>query len=150
IAIQLVLTLVEPQSSGLGGGAFMLYWDAAAHRLTTYDARETAPAAATPQLFLDAANRPLPFYEAVTGGISTGVPGVPRLMELTHRRYGGLPWAQLFAPAIQAADEGFAVSPRLATLLADDRFLRNDPVARGYFFHQDGTPLQAGEVLHNP
>jgi gamma-glutamyltranspeptidase/glutathione hydrolase len=149
IAIQLALTLVEPQSSGLGGGAFMLYWDAAARRLTTYDARETAPAGATPQLFLDAANRPLPFYDAVTGGIATGVPGVPRLMELAHRRHGRLPWAQLFAPAIQLADEGFAVSPRLAGMLADERYLRNDPVARGYFYHPDGTPLRAGEVLHN-
>lgn len=149
IAIQLVLTLVEPQSSGLGGGAFMLYWDAAARRLTTYDARETAPAGATPQLFLDAANRPLSFYDAVTGGISTGVPGVPRLLELTHRRHGRLPWARLFAPAIQLADEGFAVSPRLAGLLAAERHLRNDPVSRAYFYHQDGSPLRAGDVVHN-
>jgi gamma-glutamyltranspeptidase/glutathione hydrolase len=150
IAIQLVLNLVEPQSSGLGGGAFMLYWDAATHHLTSYDAREIAPAGATPQLFLDAASRPLPFYDAVTGGIATGVPGVPRLLEFIHRRHGRLPWAQLFAPAIQLADEGFAVSPRLAGLLVDEQYLRNDPVSRAYFYHPDGTPLRAGETLRNP
>ncbi len=151
IAIQLVLTLVEPQSSGLGGGAFMLHWDAEARRLTTYDARETAPAGATAQIFMDAAaNRPLPFYEAVTGGISTGVPGVPRLIELTHRRHGRLPWARLFEPAIRLADEGFAISPRLAGLLASERFLRNDPAAAAYFYRPDGSPKPAGEILRNP
>ena len=151
IAIQLALTLVEPQSSGLGGGAFMVYWDAASRRLTTYDGRETAPAGATPQLFVDAAaNRPLPFYDAVTGGISTGVPGVPRLIELTHQRHGRLSWARLFEPAIKLAEDGFAISPRLNGLLAEERYLRNDPAAAAYFYRPDGTPRPTGEVLRNP
>ncbi len=151
IAIQLALTLVEPQSSGLGGGAFMLYWDEAARRLTTYDARETAPAGATAQIFMDAtAGRPLPFYDAVTGGISTGVPGVPRLIEITHQRHGRLPWARLFEPAIRLAEEGFAISPRLAGLLASERYLRADPAASAYFYRPDGSPKPEGEVLRNP
>ena len=99
VAVQTVLGLVEPQSSGLGGGAFLTWYDAASRTLTTFDARETAPAAATPQLFLGADGKPLGFFDAVVGGRSVGVPGVPRLLETVHKRYGKQPWAELFAAA---------------------------------------------------
>lgn len=140
IATQLVLNLVEPQSSGLGGGAFLVYWSAAEHRVDTFDGRETAPAAARPDRFLGADGAPLAFYRAVVGGRSVGVPGLLRMLELAHRRYGKLPWRTLFAPAIDLAERGFAPSPRLAMLLARDRFLRLDAPARRYFYRADGTP----------
>ena len=125
IAVQAVLGLVEPQSSGLGGGAFLLYWSAAERRVRSYDGRETAPQAARPDRFLDANGQPLQFYDAVTSGKSVGVPGVLRMLELAHRRHGRLPWARLFAPAIRLAESGFSVSPRLHRLLERDRFLRD-------------------------
>ena len=112
IAVQMVLTLVEPQSSGIGGGAFLLYWDG--QSLVALDGRETAPAAATEALFLRD-GVPMPTAEAIVGGRSVGAPGVLRMLALAHRRYGLLPWARLFAPAIRLADDGFAISPRLAT-----------------------------------
>lgn len=149
IAMQAMLTLVEPQSSGIGGGAFVVYWDAARRRITTYDGRETAPAAVNQDLFL-AEGRPLQFFDAVTGGISTGAPGVPRLLEHVHRLHGRLPWAPLFQPAIELAERGFTVSPRLAGLIEDDRHLRNDREAGAYFFNSEGRPRAAGEVLQNP
>ena len=111
IAIQMVLTLVEPQSSGVGGGAFMLHFDAASRNLTGFDGRETAPAAATPALFLSDDGAPLRFYEALVGGRAVGTPGVLRMLALAHDRHGVLPWRTLFAPAIQLAEEGFPVSP---------------------------------------
>ncbi|WP_029352410.1 gamma-glutamyltransferase [Bosea sp. 117] len=151
VAVQLVLGLVEPQSSGLGGGAFLVYWDNAAKRLTTFDGRETAPAAATPTLFQNAKGEPLAFMDAVIGGRSVGVPGTPRLLETAHRRYGKLAWRRLFAPAIQLAEAGFPVSPRLAGLIAaEGEGLKRFPGTRGYFFHADGTPLVAGDILKNP
>ncbi len=150
IAAQLVLTLVEPQSSGIGGGGFLLYHDARAHRVLAYDGRETAPAAARAERFLDADGKPLPFRDAVASGLSVGVPGLVPMLELAHRRHGRLPWASLFQPAIRLAEQGFPVSPRLAQLIAEDAALRDSPSARGYFFHADGTPLQAGERLRNP
>lgn len=151
VAVQLVLGLVEPQSSGLGGGAFLVYWDATAKRLTTFDGRETAPRAATPTLFQDAKGEPLTFMGAVVGGRSVGTPGTPRLLETVHRRYGRLAWGRLFEPALDLADEGFKVSPRLASLIIEDvDTLKRMPVTRDYFLNADGTPLSAGTVLKNP
>ena len=150
VAVQLMLGLVEPQSSGLGGGAFALYWDAAEKRLTTLDGRETAPRAATPTLFQDEDGQPLKFFDAVVGGRSVGVPGTPRLLAELHARWGKLPWKDLFQPAIDKARHGFAVSPRLAAQIAGDGDrLKTDPVARAYFFIGDGEPPQAGVILRN-
>ncbi|MDQ0509647.1 gamma-glutamyltransferase [Ancylobacter amanitiformis] len=151
VATQLMLGLVEPQSSGLGGGAFLVYWDAAKGELTTFDARETAPRAATPTLFQDAKGQPLSFMGAVVGGRSVGTPGTPRLLEMVHRRYGRIAWAQLFRPAARLAEAGFAVSPRLAGLIADDvETLKRNTATRSYFLDADGAPLKAGAVLKNP
>jgi gamma-glutamyltranspeptidase/glutathione hydrolase len=151
VAVQTVLGLVEPQSSGLGGGAFLVYYDAASKSLTTFDGRETAPMAATPKLFLDDKGQPLKFMEAVVGGRSVGTPGTVRLMEDVHKRFGKLPWADLFAPAEKLAQDGFAVSPRLATLVAGEGDkLKRYAGPRSYFFGPDGTPLKAGTVLKNP
>jgi gamma-glutamyltranspeptidase/glutathione hydrolase len=147
IATQMVLNLVEPQSSGIGGGAFIVYWSAAERRVVTFDGRETAPAAARPDRFLDASGKLLAFHEAVVGGRSVGVPGVLRALELAHRRYGRLPWTELFQPAIALAVQGFSVSPRLAALLAQDPYLRLSPSARPYFYDDDGAPRK---TLVNP
>jgi gamma-glutamyltranspeptidase/glutathione hydrolase len=117
IAVQLVLGLVEPQSSGLGGGAFVLHWSEKARRVRSYDARETAPAAARPERFLDRHGNPEQFMAAVTSGRSVGVPGVPRLLEVLHREHGRLPWARLFEPAIRLAHQGFIKTRRLARML---------------------------------
>lgn len=149
VAVQLVLNLVEPQSSGIGGGAFALYWDAGSGRLTSYDGRETAPAAATAQRFL-ALGRPLPFESAVFGGLSVGVPGALRLLEALHRQHGRLPWIRLLAPATRLASEGFHVSPRLAMLLGAMGAERFAPEARRYFFDATGSPRPAGYLLQNP
>jgi gamma-glutamyltranspeptidase/glutathione hydrolase len=148
IAVQLVLGLVEPQSSGLGGGAFMLVHDGKAKRLVAYDGRETAPAAATPDRFLQD-GRPMSFFAAVVGGRAVGVPGVVRLLEVAHRRHGRLKWSALFAPAIALAENGFAVSPRLHALLAAERHLTQSR-ARAYFYTAEGKPLPVGTVLVNP
>ena len=149
IAVQLVLNLVEPQSSGLGGGAFILHWDAAGRELKGYDGRETAPAAATPDRFL-VEGRPRKFDEAVFGGLSVGVPGVLRLLEAVHKRHGRLPWARLFAPAIKLATDGFRVSPRLHLLLRWEGAAGFSPAARRYFFDQTGSAWPAGYLLKNP
>src|SRR5579862_6886208 len=150
IATQLVLGLVEPQSSGLGGGAFALVWDAQHRRLTSFDARETAPSGATSALFLAPDGKPAAFFDAVIGGRSVGVPGVPRLLAILHARFGRLPWARLVEPAIRLADGGFAISPRLAALIAADTYLAHDATAHAYFFEADGTPKRAGTLLRNP
>ena len=150
IAAQLVLGLVEPQSSGIGGGAFMLVHDARRSRLTAYDGRETAPAAATPDRFLNPDGTPMAFRDAVATGLAVGVPGVLRLLELAHRRHGRLAWAELFAPAIALAEGGFRVSPRLAALIASDAHLKADSRASRYFFDAEGRPLAAGTLLANP
>jgi gamma-glutamyltranspeptidase/glutathione hydrolase len=134
IAVQLVLGLVEPESSGIGGGAFLLHWSEQERKLRSYDGRETAPATARPERFLDARKQPLPFEEAVIGGLSVGVPGVLRMLELAHQRHGRLAWNQLFDPAIKAAAEGFALSPKLHTVLQRERFLRDDPRARALYY----------------
>ena len=149
IAIQLVLGLVEPQSSGLGGGAFMLVHDARAKKLIAYDGRETAPAAARADRFIGPDGEPLPFHDAVVGGRSVGVPGVPRLLELAHRQHGKLPWAALFAPAIALADNGFAVSPRLHALIASERHFMQ-PRIRDYFLDASDRPWPVGHLLRNP
>ncbi len=149
IAAQLVLNLVEPQSSGIGGGAFMLVHDAKRHRLIAYDGRETAPAAATPGRFLDRDGKPLAFRDAVIGGHSVGVPGTVALLEAVHRAHGRLPWAELFAPAIALSRNGFAVSPRLHALLAAERLL-DGPRAHAYFYAGPGRPHPVGHVLKNP
>jgi len=148
VAVQMVLTLVEPQSSGIGGGLFLMHHDG--QRVQAFDGRETAPAAATPDQFLKG-GRPMAFHAAVVGGLSVGVPGVLRALELAHRQHGRLPWRALFQPAIALAEQGFEISPRLATLLAQPsaRGLLNDPQAAAYFFDADGAPRQAGTVLRN-
>ncbi|WP_135470104.1 gamma-glutamyltransferase [Crenalkalicoccus roseus] len=150
IAAQAMLTLVEPQSSGIGGGALLLHWDARSQRLDAWDGRETAPAAAPPTLFLrDGA--PMAFHEAAVGGRAVGVPGLLRMLEAAHRAHGVLPWGRLFEPAILAAEEGFFVSPRLAARIAEDaERLRRDPQARAYFFLPEGEPLPEGHRLRNP
>lgn len=149
IAVQLVLNLVEPQSSGIGGGAFLLHWDQARRSTTSLDGRETAPAAATPERFI-ADGKPMPFMAAVVGGRSVGVPGTVRLLEEAHKRWGRLPWARVFQPAITLAEYGFAISPRLAGLVAQDKFLASDPRAKALYFEADGSPKQAGTRLTNP
>jgi gamma-glutamyltranspeptidase/glutathione hydrolase len=150
IATQMVLNLVEPQSSGIGGGAFMLYWDAAARTLTSYDGRETAPASATPDLFLDADGKPLPKGKAIATGLSVGVPGVLAALKLMHDKYGKLPWAELFQPAIALARGGFQVSPRFAKMLAEADPKTFTPEARAYFFDGAGRPWPIGYKLTNP
>jgi len=151
VAVQAMLGLVEPQSSGLGGGAFLVWYDAAAGSVTTFDGRETAPAAATPDLFRQPDGKPLEFFSAVVGGRSVGVPGVPRLLETIHQRFGKRPWASLFDPAIALARKGFAISGRLASSIAEDvGRLDGQPSTRAYFFDPSGAPLKAGATLRNP
>ena len=151
IAAQMVLNLVEPQSSGIGGGAFLLHFDAESGAIETYDGRETAPAAVTVDLFLDAAGDPMGFREAVLGGRSVGVPGLLRLLEAAHADHGRLSWGRLFDPAITLAEQGFAVPPRLATLLAgpEGAALRDFAATAAYFFPDD-EPLRVGQTLTNP
>ena len=148
IAAQLVLNLVEPQSSGIGGGAFLLSWQD--KKLIAWDGRETAPASATPNLFLDEEGKALPFMTAVTSGKSVGVPGLLKMLQAAHKTQGQLPWQALFQPAIQLAEEGFAISPRLHLLLEKDPALRNNPAARAYYYQADGSALPVGYQLKNP
>ena len=149
VAVQLVLNLVEPQSSGIGGGGFALHWHAAARRLQTYDGRETAPAAARPERFLSDGD-PINLSEAMVGGTSVGVPGTLRLLEALHKEHGRLPWAQLFQPAIRIAEQGFHVSPRLHVLLRWYGAQSFAPQSRGYFFDRTGSARAVGGVLKNP
>lgn len=150
VAVQAVLGLVEPQSSGLGGGGFLVWHDGATGEITTLDGRETAPLAATPRLFQDDAGEPLGFFEAVVGGRSVGTPGTPALMAEAHARWGRDDWPDLLTPAIRLAKDGFAVSPRLAMLVAGDaERLAVDPAAAAYFL-PDGVPLAEGDWLRNP
>jgi gamma-glutamyltranspeptidase/glutathione hydrolase len=149
VAAQMVLGLVEPQSSGIGGGLFLVHHDGA--RVQAYDGRETAPSAAGPDLFMHD-GEPMAFRDALVGGRAVGVPGVLRALELAHRRHGRLPWSVLFEPAIALAERGVAVGPRLAMLLRDASAgrLREDPQARALFFDDAGEPLRAGAMLRNP
>ncbi|MGK0151519.1 MULTISPECIES: gamma-glutamyltransferase [Pseudomonas] len=148
IAMQMVLTLVEPQSSGIGGGAFILYWDG--QRVQAFDGREAAPAAVTENLFLQADGSPMPFRAAQIGGRSVGVPGVLHALKLAHEQHGKLPWRDLFAPAIALARNGFAVSERLHTLVAGDPFIPHSPAMARYFLNEHGKPLAVGTTLRNP
>ncbi|MEP4246735.1 gamma-glutamyltransferase [Tateyamaria sp.] len=149
VAVQTALGLVEPQSSGLGGGAFLVWYDAASGQLTTLDGRETAPLAATPTLFLNDAGEPMGFFDAVVGGRSVGTPGTPALLAEVHARWGNQPWAGLFDAAIDLASEGFEVSPRLAGLIERDaERLATYPRTADYFL-PGGAPLQIGAVLKN-
>ncbi|MCP5372175.1 MAG: gamma-glutamyltransferase [Hyphomicrobiales bacterium] len=150
IAAQMVLNLVEPQSSGIGGGGFLLHYAARGGAVDAYDGRETAPAAATPDLFLNPDGTPRKFFDAVVGGLSVGVPGLLRMLEMAHRDHGRLPWRDLMAPAIALAENGFAVSDRLHGLVAGDRYLKTDPAAAAYFYDTDGAPLAVGRVRRNP
>ncbi len=149
LATQLVLGLVEPQSSGIGGGAFMLVWSQRERRLQSYDGRETAPAAARPGRFLDAEGRPLKFFDAAVSGLSVGVPGVLRMFELAHAQHGRLPWARAFAPAIRLAERGFPMSPRLHRLLERDPYLRRDPAAKRLYYRRDGHARPVGARIVN-
>ena len=148
IAVQMVLTLVEPQSSGIGGGAFLLY--SSGNKVEAFDGRETAPASANENLFMGADGKPMPFYDGVVGGRSVGTPGTVRMLEMAHKQYGKLPWAKLFEPAIALADNGFQVSARLGTLLKDEKYLKNDRTAAAYFYKPDGSPVDIGTTLRNP
>ncbi len=148
IAMQAVLTLVEPQSSGIGGGALIVLWDGQSVR--AYDGRETAPAGATEKLFLQADGQPMPFTQAQIGGRSVGTPGVLRALELAHRKHGRLPWAQLFEPAIELADQGFVISPRLHRLIAADSSIKRSAEMTAYFLNADGSPKASGTLLKNP
>ena len=148
VAVQMVLALVEPHSSGLGGGAFLMHWDG--RTVQAWDGRETAPAAADERLFLLPDGKPMPFPQAVVGGRSVGVPGAVRMLEQAHRVHGKLPWARLLQPAIQLADEGFLVSPRMHLLLKQEQALRSVPNAAAYFYGADREPHPVGHRLRNP
>jgi len=150
IAVQLVLGLVEPQSSGIGGGGFLLHWSARERRVRSYDGRETAPVAARADRFLDANGLPRQFMDVVATGPAVGVPGVLRLLELAHARHGRLPWARLFEPAIQLADAGFPMSRRLHLLAGADPLLRTDAAARALYYDADGAPRPIGTRIANP
>lgn len=148
IAMQMVLALVEPQSSGIGGGAFLLHWDG--QHVQSFDGRETAPLAADENLFVTPRGRAMGFTDAVVGGRSVGVPGVLRMLELAHQQHGKLPWARLFEPAIDLAERGFPISPRLHALLAAEKHLAKNDAARAYFYDADGIPKAVGTRLKNP
>lgn len=153
IAAELVLGLVEPQSSGIGGGGFLVHYDAETEALAGYDGRERAPMGATPDMFLDERGAPMDFYDAQISGRSIGTPLLMPMLKLAHQDHGRLPWADLFAPAIRLAEEGFEVSPRLAGFLemnANEMRLRDDAEARAYFFDEAGRPRPAGYRLRNP
>jgi gamma-glutamyltranspeptidase/glutathione hydrolase len=148
IAVQMVLNLVEPQSSGIGGGAVMLYFDG--KQSSAFDGRETAPASADEHLFQDDLGQPLGRAQATIGGRAVGAPGVLRMLDMAHRQYGKLPWAKLFQRAIELAENGFPVSPRLHELIKSDRYLAKDPVSAAYFYDAKGQPWPVGHVLKNP
>ncbi len=148
IAVQMVLGLVEPQSSGIGGGAFLMHYNG--KDVEAFDGRETAPAAVRETLFMGADGKPMAFYDAVVGGRSVGVPGTVRMLEMAHQQHGKLPWGKLFEPAITLAESGFKVSARLNGLLGTEQHLRKDPVAAAYFYQADGKPHPVGHNLRNP
>ncbi len=149
VAIQAVLGLVEPQSSGLGGGAFMMLYDADTRAVTAYDGRETAPASATPELFYED-GRPLSVPDAILSGRSTGAPGAVAMLGMAQKAHGVLPWALLFADAERLAEDGFTVSPRLAGMIAVNRGQARSRWANEYFTKADGTRYGAGDTLRNP
>jgi gamma-glutamyltranspeptidase / glutathione hydrolase len=148
LAVQMVLGLVEPESSGIGGGAFLLYWSDKEKRLRTYDGRETAPAAARPDRFLDREGKAQGFMQAAVGGRSVGVPGVLRMLELAHRRHGKLAWSELFVPAIDLAESGFPLSPRLHAQLGGEQALRDDASGRKLFYDDAGPRAPGTRVVN--
>lgn len=152
VAVQLMLNLVEPQSSGLGGGAFALYWDAANQSLSSWDGRERAPLSATHEYWLQEDGTPVKWFDAVVGGRSVGVPGTLKLIETLHREFGALPWSTLFQPAIELAETGFVISPRMAASIegAQKTGLALFPATKEYFFTAQATPKTAGTLLKNP
>lgn len=149
IAMQAMLSLVEPQSSSVAGGAFMTYFDARTGKITVYDGREVAPAQAAPTMFLDQTGKPLPFNKAVLSGRATGVPGVLKMLDLAHREHGKLAWRTLFGDAERTADQGFIVSPRLAHMIHSDFAENHAPDVIRYFSKPDATLLNAGDRLVN-
>ncbi len=151
VAVQFMLNLVEPESSGIGGGAFLLYWDAQQQKLLTYDGREKAPTAATPEYFFADNGEPMKWSEAVPGGLSVGVPGTLMLLETAHKAHGTRQWANLVQPAIKQAREGFRVNTKLANSIAAaaERGLTLFDSTRNYFFNEDGTPKAEGTLLVN-
>lgn len=150
VAIQAVLGLVEPQSSGLGGGSFMTYYDAKTHKVSAYNGRETAPAGATADMFTGPDGKPLPFIQGLLSGRATGVPGAIAMLSLAQSQHGKLAWSQLFADAERLADQGFVVSPRLAGMIVGPAPQAKEPDALAYFTKPDGTKYQAGDTLKNP
>lgn len=150
VAVQAMLSLVEPQSSGVGGGAFLTYLEGGNGRVSVYDGREVAPRGATPTLFLDPAGKPLPFGDAVVSGRATGVPGAVAMLAMAQREHGKLPWRTLFGDAERTARDGFVVSPRLARFLDGSYPQLRQPDARAYFGEADGTLLDVGDTLKNP
>ncbi|HTL25755.1 MAG TPA: gamma-glutamyltransferase, partial [Burkholderiales bacterium] len=148
VAVQMVLGLVEPQSSGIGGGAFLLHWSSRERRVRSYDGRETAPRAAAPDRFLDPSGNALPREVAVESGRSVGVPGAVRMLELAHRRHGRLPWRRLFEPAIRLAESGFAMSRRLNALLERETALRNDMAARSLYYDGDRAKAVGTRIVN--
>ncbi|MGR5218808.1 gamma-glutamyltransferase [Vibrio parahaemolyticus] len=151
VAVQLMLGLVEPQSSGIGGGSFLVYWDGKSNQLTTFDGRETAPSFVDIDLFIDETGKPLKFYDAVVGGRSVGTPGTVKLLWEVHQRYGQLDWRTLVLPIATMAEQGFPISARLAKLIANDQgYLSRHPTTAAYFLNADGTPKQQGTILKNP
>ena len=149
VAVQMMLGVVEPQASGLGGGGFLLYFDGATHAITVYDGREAAPAGATPTMFLGADGKPLPFRQAVVSGLSVGMPGAAALLELAHQEHGKLSWSSLFTTSIAAARTGFPVSSRLAAWLDQIKAFRDEPAARAIFYDADGSPKKTGDTVVN-
>ena len=156
VAAQLVLTLTEPQSSGIGGGLFSLHYDGSSGEITTFDGREKAPMAATENLFIKADGKPMAWLDAALGGQPVGVPGVISALWKQHRKFGKLPWAELFDPAIRLAEDGFKVSPRLHAAIAESEWLEADEAAQAVYYLPDeagelaGQPLPVGQILRNP
>ncbi|WP_135081150.1 gamma-glutamyltransferase [Terasakiella sp. SH-1] len=150
ITAQMVLNLTEPQSSGIGGGGFLLVYDPQTKNIITFDGRESAPKKVTPNLFIRPDGKKMGFFEAAVGGRAVGIPGLLHMLDQAHREYGRLDWSLLFDDAIQLADQGFPISPRLHHLLSQDRFLKQDPTAKAYFYDKKGHPHPVGHSLKNP
>ena len=150
IATQMVLGLVEPKSSGIGGGAFMLVYNPKTRHTTSFDGREMAPASATPTMFLDANGQPRVKSDAIPGGLSVGIPGVVKMLWMAHAKYGKLPWTKLFQPAIKLAEDGFPVGPKLARTIKGFTRGAEMPDIRAHFYHPDGTPFHEGEIYKDP
>eukprot|EP01137_Pigoraptor_chileana_P017948 Opistho-2@76720 len=148
IAVQLVLGLVEPQSSGIGGGAFLMHWDG--RELQAWDGRETAPAGARPEMFLRPDGRAMSVGQVMVGGLSVATPGVLAMLAAAHEHHGLLPWARLLEPAIRLAEQGFPVGPRLHALLSGEQALRREPQAAAYFYDERKQPWPVGHRLRNP